>query len=247
MKKFLNIAVILIAALIILGTFAMLPATFRVIWLGLFIAVWLCRKLIQDNLIAFLQVPDNCKKHPWLKPILWMANKRKGNEDDKTEQEYTVNEESIKAIRHIVSSLIYFLFVGAPLFIYMLFASIAGWFATRFKEIGIIFADLTGANGIGYIFFAVLMIAMAIATIIGIIWCFRRWYSYPLADGGQKRYLWIMAAIIVVAHVLSYIYFEYTGSMIFSDIFGHLIRYGILGFIYWLFRLKLKARWPWLP
>lgn len=247
MKKIFNIAVILIAALIILGTFAMLPATFRVVWLAIFIAVWLCRKLIQDNLIAFLQVPDNCKKHPWLKPILWMATKRKGNEDDKTEQEYTANEESLNAIRHIVSGLIYFFFVGAPLLIYMLFAGIAGWFATRFKEISIIFADLTFANGFGYFLFAILIIVMAVATIVGIIYFGRKWYHYPLADGGEKRYLWIIAAIIVVAHVISYIYFEYTGSMIFEDLFSHLIRYGILGLIYWRLRPRLKSRWPWLP
>lgn len=247
MKKFLNIAVIVIAAIVILGLFAMLPAALRVIWLALFLVVWFCRKLIQDNLIAFLQIPDNYNKHPWLKPILWMATKRKGNANDSTEQEYTANEESLNAIRHIVSGLIYFLFVGAPILIYMLFASIARWFSTRFNEIGVILADLTFAHGIGYFLFALLIIVVAIATIAGIIYFGRKWYLYPLADGGQKKYLWIIAAIIIVAHVIAYIYFEYTGSMIFQDIFSHIIRYGILGLIYWRVRYRLKSRWPWLP
>lgn len=216
MKKFLKIVsalTIILALLIIFGQFSFMPLFAKVVWAALFVVTWLCRKLLQENVISWLQTIKN----DHLKHVLWQDVSYKEDENSKITHEKKPNMASWTAIKCLVSAAIVAVFLGIPMFLYWIFSKIFGFFGGIFDSFAVVINDLRFANGVGFFIFAIFEILVTLAVIGFIIRMIMKRHKYS-----RRTMICCIAGAILLQRIFSWIYFEYTFAGVFGELFGWL-------------------------
>lgn len=244
MKLFFNIALVVAMAIFTFMTFGVLPVFVKVVWIIAFILFWFGRKFIQENVISYLQAHtvnpdsgDNSKMSAFFAKIesfIWVTDSGEKTGTDAWKYKRSPNKESLKMIRHIVSILILFVFIGIPAIIsgiLGLIGGIIGGIGNFFNMLG---QDITFVNGVGFFILAILEALTTMVAIAMVVLCFIKRkdiccslnivtnvFGKPIV----AKFLVIATAVSVfLQRFISWFYFEYS----FGDVIGEIISVAIV-------------------